>query len=152
MRDENLKVPLSPKNVELLQKLVKISEHTSSMTIWITSCQGSWSGTSRFTVSGTRVVSPEDFERIEETIDCIPGHPILDLMARGYIWNRDKSYVVLNYELAKQRVKYEGRGKLGKWWMRTTNDWGRFAVDLAAVLGGIWALVDVIRMIIEALQ
>ena len=114
--------------------------------------QGSWSGTRKLTISGTRVDASEHFESIEETVDIIPGHPILDLMARGYIWDQDNLYVVLNYELAKQRAKYESRNRIGKWWMRVTNNWGRFLLDLAAVLAGIWATMDIIRMIIEALK
>jgi len=152
MKDENLGVPLSPKNVEFLQKLVKVAEQTSSMTVQVTSCQGSWSGTWMFTISNAWVDSPEHFEKAEEAVDRIPGNPILDLEARGYVLGQNGLYVVLNYELAKQRVKYENRGRIGRWWMRTTNDWGRFLLDLAAVVAGIWAVVDIARMIIEALK
>jgi hypothetical protein len=152
MRDENLGVPLSSKNVEFLRKLVRVAEQTSSTTVQVTSCQGSWSGTWMFTISNARVDSPEHFEKAEETVDLIPGNPILDLEARGYVLGQDGLYVVLNYELAKQRVKYENKGRLGRWWMRTTNNWGRFLLDLAAVVAGVWAVVDMIRMLIEALR
>lgn len=152
MKDENLGVPLSPQNAEFLQKLVKVAEQTSSTTVQVTSCQGSWSGTFMFTISNTRGDVPEHFEEVEETVDCIPGDPILDLEARGYVLGQYDLYVVLNYELAKQRVKYENRNRIGRWWMRTTNDWGGFLRDLAAIVGGIWAVVDMTRMLIEALK
>jgi len=105
-----------------------------------------------FTISNARVDSPEHFEKAEETVDRIPGNPILDLEARGYVLGQDDLYVVLNYELANQRVKYENKGRLGKWWMRTTNNWCHFLLDLAAVVAGVWAVVDMIRMLIEALR
>lgn len=37
MRDENLTVPLSPKNIEFLKKIVKVAERTSSTTVQATS-------------------------------------------------------------------------------------------------------------------
>jgi hypothetical protein len=152
MKDENLGVPLSPQNAEFLQKLVKVAERTSSTTVRVTSCQGSLSGTFMFTISNIHRDAPEHYEKVEETVDCIPGHPVLDLEAHGYILGQDGQYVVLNYELAKQRVRYENRGKVGRWWMRTTNDWGRFLLDLAAIVAGVWAVVDIIRMLIETLR
>ena len=152
MRDENLGVPLAPKNAELLGKLVRIAEETGSTVVQVSSCQGSWSGTFQYTLSNIRGNIPEHFEDVEETVDCVPGNPLLDLQARGYVLGRDDMYVVLDYGLAKQRVRYESRSGIGKWWMRTTNNWGRFLLDLAAVVAGIWAVVDIVRIIIEALK
>ena len=151
MKDENLGIPLSPRNAEFLQKLVRVGEQTSSTTVQVNTCQGTWSGTRQFAISGIRGDSPEQFKQIQESVDCVPGNPILDLEARGYVLGQDGIYVVLNYAMAEQRVKYESRGKLGRWWMRTTNNWGRSLIDLAAILAGIWALVDVVRILIEAL-
>jgi len=152
MKDENLGIPLSAKNAELLQKLVKVAEQTNLTTVQVSTCQGSWKGTLKHTLSNTRGDVPEHFENVQETVDCVPGDPFLDLQARGYVLGRDGMHVVLDYGLAEQRVRYENRGKVGKWWMRTTNNWGRFLLDLAAVLAGIWAIVDIVRMIVEALK
>ena len=152
MKDENLGVPLSAKNAEFLQKLVKVAEQTSSTVVQVSSCQGSRSGTLQYTLSNTRGDVPEHFEDVEEKVDWVPGNPILDFEARWYVLGQDGLYVVLNYELAKQRVKYENKGRIGKWWMRTTNNWARFLLDLAAIVGGIWAIVDIVRMIIETLK
>ena len=152
MRDENLGLPLAPKNAELLEKLVTVAGKTGSTAVQVSSCQGTASGTFQYTLSNIRGNIPEHFEDVEETVDCVPGNPLLDLQARGYVLGRDDMYVVLNYGLAKQRVRYERRSGIGKWWMRTTNNWGRFTLDLAAAVAGIWAIVDIVRMVIEALK
>lgn len=152
MKDENLRVPLHPKYVELLQKMVRVAERAGSMTVEVDHCQSAQrGGTFQFRIAGTYGDGPEDIETAEEILDCVPGNPLLDFYARGYVLEKDGMYVVLNYELAKQRARYETRRKLGKWWMRATNDWGRLMLDLAAVLGGAWALVSIAIAIIEAL-
>lgn len=151
MKDENLQVPLNPKYAELLQKMVRVAERTGSMTIEVHSCQSAQrGGTFQYTISATPDGEPGAFEPVNESLDCVPGHPLLDLEARGYVLGRDGMYIILNYELARQRARYEARRCLGKWWMRITNNWGRFLLDFAAILGGVWALVNVIKAIAEA--
>jgi hypothetical protein len=59
MRDENLRVPLAPKNAELLEKLIRVAEKTGSTVVQVIPCQGSWSGTFEYTLSSTRGNIPE---------------------------------------------------------------------------------------------
>jgi hypothetical protein len=151
MKDDNLAVPLNSETAALLTKLFRGAEAAESSTVQIISCPGRWPATFDMTISGMRRRA-EDFEEVTETVEHVTGQPMLDLAACGYLLRHEGTYVTLNYQLAHKRVKYESASDLGKRWIRATNDWGRFVLDLAAGIAGLWAVADMIRMLAEAIK
>lgn len=152
IRDENLVVPLNPRTADLLAALMRVAEKTASATVDVVQCQSPRYRGYDFRISGVSGRDAEHLEETKESVEGIPGQPLLELQVRGYVLGEEGMHKVLNYRLAQQRVLYEGRGRLGKWWMRTTNNLGRFVLDLAAGIAGVWAAADMIRMLVEALK
>jgi hypothetical protein len=114
---------------KFLIKMVEIAERNQVLTV------------SYATQSGKQVSALDWIIKVgadKETLQDFKGDPMASLEALGLVKRLGKNSVFL-YPTAFDRAGYERKGRFGKWWVRTTEEYRDILLTVTTALNiGLW--------------